>query len=120
MGTIVESNFMNTKELEDKGMSLMNQGKYREALACFDSIIAVTDSDDPTLFRVYNGKGCCLSALGRNDEALKSFDLGIANYSNYPMLWVNKGKVLQKMGRNAEAQEYFKKVKGTPYESFLK
>ena len=110
---------MTTIEKGKQCMSLAEQGRHREAIACCDKIISSSNPQDPQLFHIYNIKGVCHHALGEYDKAINSFDLGIANYPNYPMLWVNKGKTLQKVGRNVEAQECFEKVKKTPFAHFL-
>ena len=59
-----------TQEILKKGMSFLENGKYEEALDCFEKILAV-NPDNPDL---WNKKGVALRSLGRYDEAIESFN----------------------------------------------
>jgi Flp pilus assembly protein TadD len=58
------------KEAMKKGIGFLEDGKYEEALDCFEKILA-SNPNDPD---VWNKKGAALRSLGRYDEAIKSFN----------------------------------------------
>jgi len=53
-----------------KGISLLDDGKYEEALDCFDKIL----SSNPNSPDVWNKKGVALRSMGRYDEAIECFN----------------------------------------------
>ena len=53
-----------------KGISFLEDGKYEEALDCFEKIL-VSNPNDPN---IWNKKGVALRSLGRYDEAIESFN----------------------------------------------
>jgi len=59
-----------TQEIMRKGVSYLDDGKYEEALDCFEKILA-TNLENPD---IWNKKGVALRSLGRYDEAIKSFN----------------------------------------------
>ena len=60
----------NTQEILKKGVNFLEDGKYEDALDCFEKILAI-NPDDPD---VWNKKGAALRSLGRYDEAIESFN----------------------------------------------
>ena len=54
-----------TDEYYSKGVDLMDQGRYEEALAAFDISIDIEPTGD-----VYYNKGIALDSLGRSEEAI--------------------------------------------------
>jgi tetratricopeptide (TPR) repeat protein len=59
-----------TQDIMKKGMSFLNDGKYEEALDCFEKIL-LTNPNNPD---IWNKKGIALRSLGRYDEAIESFN----------------------------------------------
>ncbi len=59
-----------TQELEKKGISFLEDGKYEEALDCFEKILA-SNPDNPN---IWNKKGITLRSMGRYDEAIECFN----------------------------------------------
>ncbi|QLH03016.1 hypothetical protein C5F47_05370 [Nitrosopumilus cobalaminigenes] len=60
-------------EIEDlvkKGQSLMDDGKYDDALGCFEQALLL-NQDDPDL---WNNKGIALRSLGRYEESMYCFN----------------------------------------------
>jgi len=53
-----------------KGDSLIEKGKYEEALLCYEEAVSI-DPKDPGL---WNKKGITLRSLGRYDEAVECFN----------------------------------------------
>ena len=58
------------QEIMKKGISFLEEGKYEEALDCFDKILA----SNPNNPDIWNKKGVALRSLGRYDEAIKAFN----------------------------------------------
>jgi len=52
------------------GEGFLEDGKYEEALGCFEKIL-VTNPNDPV---VWNKKGVALRSLGKYVEAIESFN----------------------------------------------
>ncbi|HMK32383.1 MAG TPA: tetratricopeptide repeat protein [Nitrosopumilaceae archaeon] len=59
-----------TQDIMKKGISFLNDGKYEEALDCFEKIL-LTNPNNPD---IWNKKGIALRSLGRYDEAIESFN----------------------------------------------
>jgi len=58
------------EELVKKGQSLMDDGKYDDALGCFEQALLL-NQDDPDL---WNNKGIALRSLGRYEESMVCFN----------------------------------------------
>ena len=58
------------QEILKKGVSFLEDGKYEEALGCFEKIL-VSHPNNPD---IWNKKGVALRSLGRYDEAIESFN----------------------------------------------
>ena len=59
-----------TKELVSKGQSLMDDGKFEDALSAFEQALLL-NQNDPDL---WNYKGVALRSLGRYDESVECFN----------------------------------------------
>ena len=90
-----------------KGNILTYEGKYEEALVCYDKAIEINSNHDMTWY----GKGVSLAYLGRHEEALVCYDKAIEINSNNYMVWYGKGVSLAWLGRNDEALVYYKQAK---------
>jgi Flp pilus assembly protein TadD len=99
------------KEAFTAGTDLVNQGKYQEAVAQFSLAVEKAANLSP---RVLGGLLANLAdaqwKAGQKSEALISYDKAIALEPNDPTLWVNRGTVLNDLGKTADAQESFKKA----------
>ncbi|MGI0088590.1 MAG: tetratricopeptide repeat protein [Nitrosotalea sp.] len=58
------------QDLIKKGTSLVEDGKYEEALECFENALALNPNDPD----IINKKGVALRSLGRNGEAIECFN----------------------------------------------
>jgi tetratricopeptide (TPR) repeat protein len=87
-----------TSSVQDKCKSLTDQGKYEDAIICYDEIIALNRSDANTLFK----KGISLFYLGRQDEALQALNNSTDIDPKNAKTWHAKGAVLNELGRIAE------------------
>ncbi len=56
-------------EIVKRGTKLIEDGKYEDALACFEEALAI-DPNDPD---IWNKKGISLRSLGRYDDAIECF-----------------------------------------------
>ncbi len=69
-GLLITYMVTDTHDLMKKGMSFLEDGKYEEALDCFDKILA-TNANNPD---IWNKKGVTLRSMGRYDEAIECFN----------------------------------------------
>jgi len=59
-----------TKELVEQGKSLMDDGKFEDALGFFEQALLL-NQNDPDL---WNYKGVALRSLGRYEESMECFN----------------------------------------------
>jgi predicted O-linked N-acetylglucosamine transferase (SPINDLY family) len=81
------------------GNCLQGQGKYAEALVCYDRSLALKPNDADTL----NNRGTALRALTRAEEALASFNQALAINLSHVVAHDNCGITLRELGRPVEA-----------------
>jgi len=67
-------NATNLKQLYENGILLHNQGKFAEALECYDKALAI----DPRNSNVLSNKGLSLHNQGKFAEALECYDKALA------------------------------------------
>jgi hypothetical protein len=81
--------------------------QYMNALICYNNSIEKT----PYIGTLYRNKGIAYERLGKYDNALICFneELSIISKTD-PDCWYLKGKVLQLLGRNTEANNSFEKA----------
>ena len=58
------------ENLTKKGISFLENGKYEEALDCFEKILTF----NPNKPDIWNKKGITLRSMGRYDEAIECFN----------------------------------------------
>ncbi|MEG6522089.1 tetratricopeptide repeat protein [Desulfotomaculum sp. 1211_IL3151] len=87
-----------TSEFNNSGLYLLENGRYREALACFKQAM-VLDGDSAILFNT----GICLSKLNQHQEALAYYIEAQFKGINSPELLNNKGYSLFHLERYEEA-----------------
>lgn len=111
-GTVngVKAHFINSFDAVDyynKGIDLINMGKYEEAIQAFDKAV----ERNPKIAAAWNNKGEALNNLSKYNEAIKVFDKAIEINPQYAMALYNKGISLRAMHRNVEAEAAFAKAK---------
>jgi Flp pilus assembly protein TadD len=90
------------EDWNNKGLALVKQGKYDEAIKCYDEAIRL----DPNPAGAWNNKGVALNNLGKYDESIKASDEAIRlapNDPNIAMAWHNKGRAFVNWGKYDEA-----------------
>ena len=114
-------------ELLDKGESLINSGKYKEAIETFDEVLRInsdisalitlsnfnnegTRDDSGEYLKVLevsvialNWKGGALYKIGKNHEALEVFDQALKIEPENEGILYNKGRTLNELGKYGEA-----------------
>ena len=127
-------------QLYEKGFSLINEGKYDNAIKIFDEIL---DTDprhtdallkkgiafnrlfkyddallcyekiigiDPNHVDALFYKGLALSVLGRHEESVSFYDKALAIQPNHQNTLLNKGISLSILGRGDESIDCFEKI----------
>jgi tetratricopeptide (TPR) repeat protein len=87
------------EEWNKKGYDLFGQGKYEEAIKCYDKTLSI----DPDNIIALCNKGGALVNLGRNEESIKYCDKALSLNPDIGMCWSNKGGALVNLGKNEEA-----------------
>ena len=128
------------KEWSSIGASLMQEGKFFEAIEYFNKILEMNPTDsialgnkgaaltqlnrpddailvydqalqiDPTNINILNNKAATLFSLGKIDESLQTLDEILKIEPNNVDVLILKGKVLSETKRYSEAFSIFKKV----------
>lgn len=94
-----------------QGNALASQARYRDAIRCYEKILAVA----PRNLDAINNRGNCLSLLGQFAEAIKSYNAIIAARPNDLRARCNRANALKQLGRCREAlAEYEHVLKADP------
>jgi len=91
----------------NKGGTLYFQGKYDEAIECYDKAIEI-DPENPVM---WNNKGLALNALGKYEQAIACYDKIIGIDPNDADAWNSKGLALNSLNKYEEAKKCFEKSK---------
>lgn len=86
-----------------RGISAFEREDYRSALEAFREILATGRG----FADVRNKAGLCHAMLGEAEEALRQFDAALEQNDAYAEAHLNRGIVLNELGRHEEAQEAF-------------
>lgn len=87
----------------NKGISLIQKGKYEGALECFNKSVELLPSSEVA----WRLRGTTLVRLNRYQEALESFDETLKINSSNGGVWNDKGDILFKLARYDDALECF-------------
>ena len=82
-----------------QGNALAAKAQYRDALRCYDKILA----KNPGNLEAINNRANCLSLLGRNEPAITSYNQILAARPNDIRARNNRASALKQLGRFAEA-----------------
>jgi len=87
------------KELFDEGVSLLNSGRFDEALALYVRVTQLTPRDGSAFYN----KGVALDGLKRYEEAIASYDRAIQLNPSHVSSHYNRGVALGSLKRHAES-----------------
>ena len=96
----------NEKNLNSRMDLLFSEGKYEEAIECYDEIM----SNTPGHIRDWIARGEELKRQGKYEEAIEFFDRVIEENPGYVMAWIAKGRALKKMKEYERSLKCFDKV----------
>jgi predicted O-linked N-acetylglucosamine transferase (SPINDLY family) len=91
------------------GVIAIQNGDFEQALALIDKAIAI-DPGNSAHAPAYSNRGSALRSLGRNREALASFDKALDLKGSQPDVHFNRGNTLRDLGRHEEAIESYDQV----------
>jgi tetratricopeptide (TPR) repeat protein len=89
-----------------KGRSLLNANKAKEAVACYDEILAIEGNHPEALVK----KGSALERLKQDLEAIECYDRAIQADRNMALAYLSKGGVFNRLQRFDEAVECYEKA----------
>lgn len=90
---------LQTRDLMDKGYSLTELGRFEDALAVYDEVLA----SQPGFAPAWTRRGRALRMMGRFDDAIAAYDQALALSPRSAKAWRGRGMVLEMRGQKAEA-----------------
>ncbi len=103
----------NAKEWNKEGLSLLEKGKYEEALNCFNKALEL----DPGVPQLLNNKGYALYNMGKSgnntyyvERSLEVYNQAISKKGDYDKAYYNKGLSLMYLKKYGEAKKCFNRV----------
>ena len=89
-----------------KGQSLLNLDQPKEALECFDQVLALDPNHPEALVK----KGVALERLRKLDEAIACYDQAIAADGSLTVAYLYKGGLFNRMERFGEALKCYEQA----------
>src|SRR5262245_37394012 len=93
-------------ELLTRGNAFAGKGQYRDAIKCYDKILAVA----PDILDVINNRSNCLAMLGQNEQAVAGYDKILAARPHDIRARSNRASALKELGRYGEALNDYDRV----------
>lgn len=91
----------------NKGLSLLKLGKFEQSIFCFDMILEINPFEEGA----WSCKGYIyFKKMGKLDDAINCYDKLIEINKKNAAAWQNKGIILQKLERENDGDECFKKA----------
>jgi tetratricopeptide (TPR) repeat protein len=102
--TLILSLFKSNSELMTDALTnfslyLYQQERYQHSLNCYQQLVTVVKEDAEIWFYLATS----YAYLGRNEEAILSYDKAIEFKPDFHQAWYNRGIALDDLGRNEEA-----------------
>ncbi len=97
------SNSSNANSLYNRGKTLYELKRYKEAIAAYDKALQI----QPEYSVAWNGEGKTLYELKQYKEALDAYDKAIQIQPQYLEAWLGRGYVLDELQRYQEAIDSF-------------
>jgi tetratricopeptide (TPR) repeat protein len=92
-----------------KARALIHLTQYNDAIQTIEQGLVIYPKD-PIL---WNEKGYALFSLGKNQDAVNSYDTAISFDQNYTSALINKGQALYQMGKYQDAVDAFTRADAT-------
>jgi len=99
---------LNMNDLKEKIQASVNLYKSGNFIKCEETTKILIEQNPKVVF-LYNLMGLALTALKRNDEAIKVYNKGIKIDPNYAMIYNNLGTIYY--GKNSFAEDYQSNIK---------
>ena len=96
-----------------KGKFLLSTNKPKEAVSCYDEILALDSSHAEALVK----KGTALERLKQDDAAIRCYDQAIRVNQKMTLAYLSKAGVCNRLGRYDEAMECYEQALQTEDES---
>ncbi len=95
-----------TKKISSKGVSLLNEGKYEEAIEKFTE--AITEDPENPIFYYY--RGATFEKTGDLDKAMEDYQKSVELKADFILPTANIGKIYAKKREHEKAIEFYKKA----------
>ena len=96
----------NIRALVDKGATLQNMGKMKQAISLYNKVLALSPDNIDALLN----KGAALHSSQKYDEAITCYDVALKIDKKCAMALAYKGLSLGEMGKLQDAIKHFKKA----------
>ena len=109
MFLLVTSTFAFSQSADDwnkKGIKLFNEGRYEEAIRCYDEALALK----PDAYKIWLNRGNACYKLGYYEKACGSYNEALKYKSDFIPAYTSKGKALKELQRYDDAIECFNNV----------
>lgn len=106
LNTLKGSNSSFADSAYTKGVLLMREGRFHDALTAFDEAIEVR----PGFVDALSNRATSLSELKRFEDALEAFDMALAIDAEHTISWNNRANTLAAMKRFEEAVTSYDKA----------
>ena len=93
-------------DLNEKGLHLLQQGRYEESIVYFDQVLRV----DPNNISALANKAASLSELGNHEESLRLLDVALSVNPEDIEILSNKGAILFNLGKINESIIILEKI----------
>ncbi|MEO7600426.1 MAG: tetratricopeptide repeat protein [Opitutus sp.] len=101
------------KSLMSKGHGLLNEGKAKEAVGCYNEVLKLDLNHPEALVK----RGAALERLKQDDEAIQCYDRAIKAEPNMTLAYLYKGGVCNRLERYEEATRCYEQALRTEDES---
>ena len=95
-----------TKKISSKAISLLNEGKYKEAIEKFTG--AITEDPENPIFYYY--RGAAFEKTGDLDKAMEDYQKSVELKPDFILPTANIGKIYAKKREHEKAIEFYKKA----------
>ncbi len=96
----------NLKAINNKGKVLYKQGKFKKAIAVHQQALKIDKNDAEAL----SSLGSLYLSLNQLNKAIESFERAEKLQPDNPTIWLQKGIVLNSLGRTEEAQNFYQET----------